>query len=70
MKLKYDADYRCRNCGVFTLKEQTNIHESIDCPKCRRTSDFVRGLVWRIEEPVTKKVHKTQKKLQAEIENE
>jgi rubredoxin len=64
MKLKYDLDYRCRNCGIFALKDQAIIHDSVTCPVCRRNSDFVRGTVWRVEEPNTKKVHKTQKKLE------
>jgi phage FluMu protein Com len=61
MKLRYDADYQCRSCGKFTLKDQANVHASVDCPKCHRTSDFVRGTVWRIEEFSTRKKHKGQK---------
>jgi len=67
MKLKYDADYRCRNCGTFVLNGQSNIHDSVDCPKCHRNSEFVRGIVWRDEEIVTKKIRKGQKKLSEDL---
>lgn len=64
MKLKYDLEYRCRHCGIFAMKGQAIIHDSVNCPACHRNSDFVRGTVWRIEEPSVKMVHKTQKKLE------
>lgn len=63
MKLKYDAEYRCRACGIFSVKNQTEICESKSCPKCHRDSPFVRGAVWREEETAIKKIHKTQKRL-------
>lgn len=69
MKLRYDADYRCRSCGIFPLKEQQNIHESIDCPKCHRISEFVRGVVWRIPDGEFRKKHKSQKDLVNEEDN-
>jgi Zn finger protein HypA/HybF involved in hydrogenase expression len=61
MKLKYDAEYRCRACGVFTMSNQSNIHDSVDCPKCHRSGEFVRGKVWRIPDGESRKKHKSQK---------
>jgi len=69
MKLNYDAEYRCRACGVFTLNKQTNIHNSVDCPKCHRSSDFVRGKVWRLPDEEPRKKHKSQKSLAIEEDN-
>lgn len=63
MKLKYDAEYRCSYCGAFTLTNQTNIHDSVDCAKCHRSSKFVRGKVWRIPDEEARKVHKHQKRI-------
>ena len=67
MKLKYDANYRCRNCGIIPKSGITELYESITCPKCKRSCEFVNGQVWRVEEVTTKKLHKTQKKLPGEI---
>jgi len=61
MKLKYDAEYRCPHCGIFTLAEQTNIHDSVDCAKCHRSSKFIRGKVWRIPDEETRTKHKSQR---------
>jgi transcription elongation factor Elf1 len=63
MKLNYDAEYRCPYCGTFTLTKQTNIHASVDCGKCHRSSDFVRGTVWRIPDKEPRKVSKSQKRI-------
>jgi hypothetical protein len=66
MNLQYIAEYKCSFCGIFTMNKQKNIHETVDCPKCHRTSDFVGGTVTRLPEGKPRQVPKSQKRLSNE----
>jgi len=65
MKIRYELNFKCRECGTFIKKGAQDIVESTDCPKCHRMSDLVDGTFRKIQE-YKRVTPKTQKKLEVE----
>ena len=43
MRIRYSCTYRCTTCGLFTKKNMNDVHETMECKTCHRTSDLVEG---------------------------
>jgi len=63
LKLRYTNTYKCREHGIFIKKNMQNVHETIDCPTCGRTSDLTEGFFTCVAEH-KRVIPKTQKKLE------
>jgi hypothetical protein len=63
LKIRYTCTYRCREHGLFTKKGMHDIHETVECPGCHRTSELVEGAFTCVGER-KRIITKTQKKLE------